>query len=232
MAYFDVLHTFFLVNSAKKDFKIREFGSNFVFKIVRLFRSIFQLLTWHWHICCHCDRPFSRSVMKSSTHSFFIRSWSSTHTSHLHHVAVTSRGPRVTPRSAGVYNPYSEAHTNPGGLVGPDWNTSNGRFSRCMRPHQMPEHITSHQLYVFHGCNARSVHMSSSCEELPSKNYPSFPWKAFPVQAQNHWLRRPMELHLQQKAREAILKPLNYEPWRNTTPTEKTLKWQTKLSLW
>lgn len=34
------------------------------------------------------------------------------------------------------------------------------------------------------------------------------------------------------KSREAILKPLNYEPWWNTTPTEKTLKWQTKLSLW
>lgn len=146
--------------------------------------------------------------MKSSTHSFFIRSWSSTHTSHLHHVAVTSRGPRVTPRSAGVYNPYSEAHTNPGGLVGPDWNTSNGRFSRCMRPHQMPEHITSHQLYVFHGCNARSVHMSSSCEELPIKKCPSIPWKAFPVQAQNHWLRRPMELHLQQKAGK-----LFWSPW-------------------
>lgn len=154
------------------------------------------------------------------------------HTSHLHHVAVTSRGPRVTPRSAGVYNPYSEAHTNPGGLVGPDLNTSNGRCSRCMRPHQMPEHITSHQLYVFHGCNARSVHMSSSCKELPSKKISIFPMKSLSSAGSKSLTKETNGTAPPAKSREAILKPLNYEPWRNTTPTEKTLKWQTKLSLW
>lgn len=117
----------------------------------------------------------------------------------------------------------SGAHSNPEGvLAGHDWNTCNGRCSRCMRPHRMPERITSHQLRVFHGCHVRSIPMSSSREELSSKkknkqNCPSFPREASPVPLTEEAKGTAPPA----KSREAILKPLNYEPRRNTAPTEK-----------
>lgn len=138
-------------------------------KIIRIFRRIsFQLLTWHWHICCHrchCDHPFQQICNEK------LR------TSVLHQVlgflAYFSPAPRrrYFQRTQSHYqvcwgcmSPHSGAHSNPEGvLAGHDWNTCNGRCSRCMRPHQMPEHITSHQLCVFHGCHVRSTHMSFSC---------------------------------------------------------------------